>query len=102
MGPLHGAELGGVHASPGLRLLHTFWQEDLGPDLEALGGTGRFARLQRVQRRAADQDRAELRVLGCRDGDTLRLVTGRRACGANDNGPGKESAPNERDSRNQG
>ena len=70
-GPLHGAELRGAHAGACRRLRHALWQQDLRPDLQALGGTGDTARLQGVESPTTNEDRAVLGVLRCRNDDAL-------------------------------
>jgi hypothetical protein len=61
------AETGRTHTRPGRRARHTLGQQDLGPDLQALGPAGNLARLEGVDGPAANQDCAELGGLGRRD-----------------------------------
>jgi hypothetical protein len=97
--PLHRAQLPGAHPGSSGRGLHALWQHHRRPDLQALGGTGRLAGFQRVERRAAHEDRTELGILRRGDDDPLRLVAGRRSGRAAETDHGREPPNAESDSR---
>jgi hypothetical protein len=93
----HGAEGGRVDPGSGGGRCHTLGQQKRWPDLQALGGTWKFAgRLEDVQRLAADQDRPVLGV-PCRDNDVLHLVAGDRRSKAADEHRGGERSNGQSD-----